>query len=122
MSALSKFRTTKRPRWAAAVGGTVGGAGEGSRRGACARGAGSAGFGGIGAGGSEGGGGVGGGSGGGAGGGRGGDGRGGGGQRLRRRRAPGEHGQQDDNRGYITVATSHRAVHGQARWAAAAVG
>src|SRR5437773_1479950 len=33
MSALSKFSTTKRPRWAAATGGTVGGAGAGSRLG-----------------------------------------------------------------------------------------
>src|SRR5712691_13559505 len=33
MSALSKFSTTKRPRWAAAIGGTVGGAVAGSRLG-----------------------------------------------------------------------------------------
>src|SRR5438876_2176182 len=33
MSALSKFRTTNRPRWAVGVGGTVGGGGVGSRRG-----------------------------------------------------------------------------------------
>src|SRR5215831_9635095 len=30
MSALSKFSTTKRPRWAAGTGGTVGGGGVGS--------------------------------------------------------------------------------------------